>query len=125
MPVVGLLLLGLQPALAVWATSHPHLVTTAPVGGTYHPLTPARILDTRFSSRLGPGVTINVQITGKGGVPTAGVSAVVLNVTATDISQAGFLTVYPQGGSVPLASNLNFNAGQTVPNLVTVGVGST
>ncbi len=123
--MIGLLLLGLQPAMPVWARSQAHFVITAPVGGTYHPLTPARILDTRFSSRLGQGGTINVQITGKGGVPATGVSAVVLNVTATDISQAGFLTVYPQGGSVPLASNLNFNAGQTVPNLVTVGLGST
>ena len=98
---------------------------TASVGGTYHPLTPARILDTRFSSKLGPGGTINLQVTGKGGVPATGVSAVVLNVTATDSSQAGFLTVYPQGGSAPLASNLNFSAGQTVPNLVTVGLGTT
>jgi hypothetical protein len=95
------------------------------VGGTYHPLTPARILDTRYSSRIAQGGTINVQISGAGGVPASGVSAVVLNVTATDTSQAGFLTVYPQGGAVPLASNLNFSAGQTVPNLVTVGLGPT
>jgi len=75
-PVLGLLLIGLQPAMPAWARSQAHFVITTPVGGTYHPLTPARILDTRYSSRLGQGATINVQIEGKGGVPATGVSAV-------------------------------------------------
>src|SRR5260370_27223462 len=88
-------------------------------------MTRAWIVDAVFGWRVGTGGTIKDQITGKGGGPPTGVSAIVLNVTATDTSQAGFLTVYPQGGSVPLASNLNFSAGQTVPNLVTVGLGST
>src|SRR5207245_1026873 len=124
-PVLGLLLLGLQPALPAWARSQAHFAITASVGGTYHPLTPARILDTRFSSKVGTGGTINVQIEGKGGVPATGVSAVVLNVTATDTTAPGFLIVFPQGVTMPLASNLNFVAGQTVPNLVTVGLGTT
>ena len=53
----------------------------------------------------------------------AGATAVTLNVTVTDPLFAGYLTVYPCGSEVPLASNLNFVAGQTVPNLVTVKVG--
>ena len=32
--------------------------------------------------------------------------------------------MYPAGATVPNASNLNFTAGQTIPNLVTVKVGS-
>lgn len=52
------------------------------------------------------------------------VVAVVLNVTATNSTQGGFLTLYPDGGSRPLASNLNFAAGQTIPNLVVVPVDS-
>ena len=50
--------------------------------------------------------------------------AVVLNVTAVDQSAAGFFIVYPTGVARPLASNLNFVAHVTVPNLVTVGLGS-
>jgi hypothetical protein len=47
-----------------------------------------------------------------------------MNVTATNPSAAGYLTVFPTGAPTPLASNLNFTAGQTVPNRVIVGVGT-
>lgn len=48
-------------------------------------------------------------------------TSVVLNVTVTN-STGGVLTVFPDGQAVPTASNLNFVAGQTVANLVTVPV---
>ena len=97
--------------------------------GTYQPLTPARILDTRdgtggVSGPLAPASAVDVQITGRGGVPASGVSAVVLNVTATQPTAAGFLTLFPTGAPLPLASNLNFDPGHSVPNLVVVGVGA-
>src|SRR5207342_561080 len=47
-----------------------------------------------------------------------GFSAYVFNVTATEPTSAGYLTVYPLPGPVPLASNLNFQPGATVANLV-------
>jgi len=91
---------------------------------------PARITDTRAGSgqanagmTLGVGTTLDVQVTGVGGIP-AGASAVVMNVTATNTSAAGFVTVYPTGGGQPLASNLNWTAGVTVPNRVIVPVAS-
>ena len=40
----------------------------------------------------------------------ADISAVVLNVTVTRPTTAGFLTVYPDGGSPPVTSNVNFVA---------------
>lgn len=100
------------------------------MGGSYHALTPARILDTRTGTGgvpvapLGPGATLSVQITGQGGVPSTGVSAVVLNATATDTTAASYLTVFPAGVAMPLASNLNWARGQTIAKLVTVGVGT-
>jgi hypothetical protein len=74
---------------------------------------------------MGPGQTIDVSVTNTGGVPTvaSGVTAVVLNATVTDPSAGSFLTVFPSNASLPNASNLNFVAGQTVPNLVIVKVG--
>ena len=57
-------------------------------------------------------------------MPAGGVDAVVLNVTVVGPSTVGFLTVHPCGSAVPLVSNLNYSAGQTVPNLVTVKVGA-
>jgi hypothetical protein len=53
-----------------------------------------------------------------GATPATGIGAVSLNVTVTNPDAAGFLTVYPCGGAVPLVSNVNFTAGQTVPNAV-------
>jgi hypothetical protein len=91
---------------------------------------PVRVLDTRHGTGVsqvapvGPGGTISVQVTGVDGVPAAGVTAVVLNVTATDTTAASYVTVYPDGQSRPTASNLNFTAGETIPNLVVVPVGA-
>jgi hypothetical protein len=98
--------------------------SVVPGRGAYHALPPMRILDTRTGTGpLGAGGSLNAQITAHGGVPAAGVSAVVLNVTATDTTTGGYLTVYPAGVPRPLASNLNWVAGQTVPNLVEVALG--
>ena len=98
-------------------------------GSRFNPVTPARVLDTRTGNgavpgKLGPSGTIGLQVTGRGGVPASGVSAVVLNVTVTEPTAGSFLTAWPAGQSRPLASNLNFSAGQTVPNLVVVKVGA-
>ena len=57
-------------------------------------------------------------------MPASGVSAVVLNVIATEPTAVSFLTAFPTGQVRPLASNLNFRGGQTVPNLVAVKLGS-
>ena len=65
------------------------------------------------------GETIEVQVTGAGGVPT-GASAVVLNTTVTEGTAGSYLTVFPADATQPTASNLNFAPGQTVPNLVIV-----
>ncbi len=96
----------------------------------YFPVTPARICDTRSGNTtqcsgktLSAGWNLAVQVTGNGGVP-AGATAVVANVTATGATAQSFLTAYPDGTTRPLASNLNFSAGQTVPNLVTVPLSS-
>jgi hypothetical protein len=72
---------------------------------------------------LGHTQAVDLPVGGKAGVP-AGAVAVVLNVTVTGTQGAGYLTVYPCGGAVPLASNLNFTAGQTRANLVTVQLGA-
>ena len=95
---------------------------------TYHPLAPARILDTRTGNgapvgKLGSESTLSLQVTGRGGVPATGVASVVLNVTVTEVSAVSFLTAWPAGTPRPLASNLNYAAGDTVPNLVVVKLG--
>lgn len=69
------------------------------------------------------GDRIELQVTGRHGVP-ADARAVALNVTVTDARAAGFVTVWPCGDPMPEASNVNFVAGRTIPNLVVSRVGS-
>jgi hypothetical protein len=70
------------------------------------------------------GSTANLNVLGRGGVPTSGVGSVALNVTITSPTAAGFMTVWPAGTARPEASNLNFVVNQTVPNMVIVPVGA-
>ncbi|MEN9594960.1 MAG: hypothetical protein RLY23_1443, partial [Actinomycetota bacterium] len=53
-----------------------------------------------------------------------GASAVALNVTVVSPTVPGYVTVYPAGATRPTASNVNYVAGQVVPNGVFVKVGS-
>lgn len=124
--VAGALFLAVLPTIPLAGIVTVHAATT--VGGTYHPLTPSRILDTRngtggYSAPVAGSHWIDVEVLGQGGVPASGVEAVVVNVTVTNTTAASFLTVFPTGATPPNASNLNWVAGQTVPNLVTVGLG--
>ena len=103
-------------------------VALGALGGRYTPLTPARLLDTRngtggVSVPIGPAATIDVQVAGRGGVPVAGAAAVAINVTATQPTASGFLTLFPTASPRPLAANLNFVPAKTVPNLVVVKLG--
>ncbi len=95
--------------------------------GTFQPVTPSRLLDTRTTGTVGPEGSIDVQATGQGGIPAvSAVDAVVVNVTAVQPTSSGFATVYPQGTPEPTASNLNFRgAVSAVANLAVVEVGAT
>lgn len=49
-------------------------------------------------------------------------SGVILNVTAVEPTDAGYLTLYPAGASVPDVSNVNFTPGDVVANHAVVAV---
>jgi hypothetical protein len=99
---------------------------------TFSSLPPARILDTRFApgpqnpgglGTFAPQQTQQLTVVNVGGVPASGADAVLLNVTVTGPTHDGWLTVFPADAPLPTTSNLNFRAGETVPNLVVVKVG--
>ena len=134
------------PAEVGYATSVPHTYRTAgpytvdyylsresgadqvAVGADYTPVSPNRILDTRIGTgtgkiaSVGANGTLTLSIPTVDGVPADDMSAVVMNDTVTSPTKGGNLTVYPGAGSAPTVSNLNFSAGETVPNLVTTQV---
>src|SRR5439155_27340450 len=98
----------LLPAIAVgiiasallftWnASSDVQAVLSPSPGYGYHPVPPARVLDTRYGpgpmGAVGPGDTITVDVTGVGGVPASDVAPVVLDTTVDQPTTASFLTV--------------------------------
>lgn len=139
----------LPPSGDVTVTAQDHLTPSfTPVSDTYaygvpapyNPVTPFRICDTR---PIAPGIASNqcnhgaapigpltqnqtrtLSVAVGGGVPTSGVTAVVLNVTAINPSKGTFLSLFPAHGSLPTTSNLNPLPGQVIANLVEVGVNS-
>jgi hypothetical protein len=105
-------------------------ISSNPIG-PLQPITPDRILDTRLEtaspglsteSIVPAGTSISVKVTG-GDVPSTAL-AVALNVTATDGAAAGFLTVYPDGGTQPDTSSVNFLQGAASPNTVVAKIGT-
>ncbi len=86
-------------------------------------ITPTRVLDTRTSSPLGQGQTLDVKLTSPGPVPADGVGAV-LNVTLDGATAKSFITVWPAGEARPLASTNNAEPGLVTPNSVTAKLGA-
>ena len=109
----------------------------APTGLYYHALArPIRLLDTRAGepacdmpgAPLIGGQTRTEAARGTCGnlsIP-ASAKAIVGNATVVNAAGggAGFVTLYPTGVARPVVSNLNYVAGQVVPNAFTVGLGA-
>ncbi|UIJ34001.1 hypothetical protein [Allobranchiibius sp. GilTou73] len=119
--------------MSVYTSATTHLLVDIagwlPTTADYTGVTPVRLVDTRSGSgapkaRVPAGGSLTVQITGAGGVPTSGINAVELGVTAVGPSAGGYLTTYPAGGSRPGSSTLNYVQGQAVANSVTAKVGA-
>lgn len=82
--------------------------------------------------RLGPNTPLGLQLTGTASALPSGTQATVppsaaaafLNVTVVNPSAPGFITVWPCGIDRPLASNINFVAGDTIANGVIAPLGA-
>ena len=106
----------------------------SPTGtGAYLPVTPTREFDSRDGSgKLAAEYSYDLPLDqDSSGTVLPGVTALVLNSTVTNVTGTGFLTVFPDNTDgtngeplVPNASNLNFGAGETVPNLTFATPGS-
>ncbi|WP_432456764.1 SpoIID/LytB domain-containing protein [Cellulomonas iranensis] len=92
--------------------------------GAYVPVTPVRLVDTRTTFQaLGAARRADLTVLGRASVPSTGVTAVVLNVTAVGSTGPGHLRVWPAGSAMPSTSVLNTAPGRAQASLVTVGVG--
>lgn len=125
--------LGTTGALSLFSQSGTHLIVdllgyyvpvTAPVSsGRFQAIPTVRVLDTRTNGAA-PAV-VDFSLGSVAGIPAGRASALVVNLTATGSSDAGFVTMWPTArGAQPPTSNLNVDGpGQTRANQVIVAVG--
>src|SRR6185295_7012875 len=94
------------------ASAAPVFAGTPSPPAFYFTVAPCRVLDTRSGPPLPSGIALPVQFRGVCGVPPAA-SALMINATVTNPTGGGHLTLFPLGSPKPLASSINFSAGQT------------
>ena len=100
---------------------------TPPAQSAFTPIAPLRVLDSRSSTsfHFSPSHETDVWTVagGVGGIPD-GATAIVMNVTMTDVTKSTFVTVYPDLLSRPGTSSLNPRPGVATQSVVVVQLGS-
>ena len=89
----------------------------------------SRIMDTRSGTggstgALAAGKTDVLTVDGAGDLPASGITAVSVNLTVTDTTNAGYLVVYADGAPVPGTSDVNWQGATTKATNVLIPVGS-
>ena len=109
--------------------------STATAAGRFVPINPRRSLDTRptehgpvpsgwTAHRPAAGESVRVEVPAGIGVPATGLSALVVNVTATDSIGAGFLQALPTGSAPGATSTVNYVASDTAATHAIVPLGA-
>lgn len=109
-----------QYGMTVSAGSYTVNAAPTPSLSGFTPVTQTQIM----SKSLAKGSTTNVGVGGNGGVPSSGATSAKLEITVTNPSTAGSITVYPGSSTKTSTTALNFNAGQTQTDMVDVQLGS-
>ncbi len=107
-----------------WATMI-HQISTSAGGAKYSPMTPVRVLDTRFANGLSgsfvSGTPRTFAVAGTNGIPADAV-AITGNLTVTGQTSAGYVSLGPVSSANPSSSTLNFPLGDTRANNVTLAL---
>ena len=121
-PAAGALILALAVGFAL-----PAIATAA--GSSFFTVAPCRAIDTRdpVGPYGGPAISAGglrtVVLGGRCGVSTIA-TAVALNVTVTQPSAGGHLTLHPAGTTAPVSASVNYGAGMTRANSAIVSLGA-
>lgn len=91
---------------------------------SFVPIGPCRLLDSRETPGLGRVSAGHWRIAASRCRVPAGASAVVVTLTATDVTVPGFITAWPSGLAKPTTSNVNFGLGNIVANAAFVPLSS-
>ena len=123
-PVANFVVVGLgQGGVCLAASTPVHLVADLmgwfDGGDDFRGAAPTRLLDTRtVNDPLEAGVERRLDVRGGAGFRSDS-GAIALNVTVVSPGSPGYVTVYPCGPR-PLASTVNYSAGDIVPNFTLV-----
>jgi hypothetical protein len=99
-------------------------------GTGFMAMAPFRLCDTRVAGtscpqgKVSANEEIVVGVGGLGGVPSVGVSAVVVNLLAIRGTAESLLKLWPDGTPRPTAAALTFDANEKLANMVTVKLGT-
>jgi len=107
-----------------WSDVTSDKITVDPPDTTYHPVTPARLLDTRAGvpsgvGKLGSRKPVRFAVAGRGSIPDDAI-AVTGNLTVIGSTTSGYVTLGPITGSAPTTSTINVPRGDTRANGVVV-----
>ncbi len=119
------------PTVTPTITTPPNTPTNTPTSTPtvtpallFYTVTPCRQIDTRSGSPLASGGTLTVPLTGAPcGLPS-GAIAVSVNLTVTQQTGSGHLTIYPADQGQPLISSINFKVGASRANNAILRVSS-
>jgi len=118
------------PTLTFTPTGTPtQTPTPGPAVAGFYTLTPCRLADTRDAAGpyggppLQAGTTRSFVLLGGCGIPPEA-DAIAVNVTVTQPTAPGHVTIYPLGIDVPMTSTINYSAGRTRANNAIVQVGA-
>jgi hypothetical protein len=96
-------------------------------GAAFHALTPCRVADTRIGGGLplAAGEVRELPVIGSGCAVPSAIQAAALNVTVTQATSQGFLTIFPAGAEVPDTQTVSFSPGRTraAPTIIQIGNG--
>ncbi len=120
---------GLSGAITLYASQSTHVIidingyfvpATDLTALGFYPVTPCRVADTRTSSPISGGSSLNFSpLTSSCGIP-ATAQAYSLNLTAIPKSPIGYLSTWPAGSTKPLVSTLNTSTTEVTANAAIV-----
>lgn len=128
-----LLVSPLSPTATATVVSRASVLSNEAAGGLYVPIAPFRLVDTTSgtggsATPIGPDATRTYGVLGHGDIPTSGVTAVVVDVAALDLSSgttSGF-RLWAGGEDMVSPTILRFDSGHLpVSNTAIVPVGAT
>jgi hypothetical protein len=91
--------------------------------GTFHPVEPTRVLDTRTGIGLAPTIEAVFMVVDHGGIPESA-SAAVVNITVLNPARSGSVSVFPGTAAWNGAASISFLAGHTKQSMVTATLGT-